>query len=149
MDGERLAERVADVGIDPESTQRWDRIDVPGGQLPELFLLYAVLTDTAGNLVSHHWSVHSTRGQEPMAGLRHLPAGEVDVKREENSLCVTNTGRSVVVGLWLEPDLDTYLSLSDNWFCLVPGETRTITITGQGSFAVSAWNIHPFTVLAR
>jgi beta-mannosidase len=142
LEGRCLLTKEQAVSLEPEQAGRWDNITHKMEGLPELFLLYSILKDDKGTVVSCHWSVHSKRSESPLNGLRHLPETELTTHRKGNLLCVTNSGSVVAAGVWLETALDDHVRFSDNWLILVPGETAEIRIEGTcESIRISAWNV--------
>ncbi|NLX05808.1 MAG: hypothetical protein GXY33_11765 [Phycisphaerae bacterium] len=141
--GDVVFENTKPVAIKPESPAHWDSVVVPAAKLPQgVFMLYSVLTDGSGVEVSHHWSAHSTGEKYPLAPMRELAAAEVKVEASPERITLANTGKVVAFGVWLEVPLDEYVLLSDNWLCLVPGETRRIAVRGQWSrMTLSGWNV--------
>ena len=65
-------------------------------------------------------------------------------------LTITNTGDTAAVFVWLEDpwelDASGYAYFDDNYFCLLPGESRNITVTWTDvpeegrRLEIAAWN---------
>jgi len=82
----------------------------------------------------------------PEAAPRFVVEPGVDAWRIEAS----NPGGQTALFVWLEdarsPDAPGYARFDDNFFCLLPGEARTVTVTWQGAppaeraIAASGWN---------
>ena len=73
-----------------------------------------------------------------------------NVGESEHILTITNTGKTAAMFIWLEDARDLnasgYTYFDDNYFCLLPEESRTVTVTWQGVPAaerrleISGWN---------
>lgn len=143
ISGERMASREDEVDMKPGSSEKWGTIDIDTKHLPEeLFLLRSTLMGESGDELSDHWSVHSLAERAPLEGLRSLRSGRVSAGSDHSGIHLRNDGPVAVVGLWLEPGLNDRISVSDNWLCLMPDETRHIGINGEWKkLKISAWNL--------
>ena len=71
----------------------------------------------------------------------------------ESSLTLINSGKTSAMFVWLEDARDLtapgYAYFDDNYFCLLPGESRTVTATwtdvpvGERKLEISCWNTDP------
>ncbi len=142
LSGEIIATQTSTVSVKPESTLQWDEISLQRSDLPELFVLVGILTDEDGREISRHWSIHSTAQGAPFAPLRYLSPADVKASRGEGTIEISNCGSSVAIGLWLETPLDEQVLLSDNWLCLMPGESVQVQMEGESpEVRLSAWNL--------
>jgi hypothetical protein len=75
------------------------------------------------------------------------------VRENEHTITLTNNGSISTMFLWLEDDRPVnasgYVYFEDNYFCLLPGESRTVTATwkdipmNEQRLEISGWNIQP------
>ncbi len=139
------------VRIRREAAEKLCDVSAARELLPQpTFLLHAVLADRSGREISQHCSLHSTVAGAPLAHLRSLPEGMIDVTVRESGFDVRNTGESVIVGFWLESSVNEKFFLDDNWLCLFPSEIRRFTVTGcWHKIDASAWNLSEVAIRSR
>ena len=143
MTGKKIYSNISSVDIDPECSVKWDEILIDRRLLPDqIFLLRSILTTKNGEEISHNWSIHSNTKTMDLTGLRDLQNASVDVISKNDYIKITNTSPRVIAGLWMESLECENILISDNWVCLVPGETRKFSIKGKWSkLDLSAWNL--------
>ena len=85
-----------------------------------------------------------------LAPLLACPPTRLSASSFGEDLMVTNCGETTAMFVWLEDSRDLSLSgyayFDDNYFCLLPGESRTVKVTwmgvpaGEQCLEVSGWN---------
>ena len=72
-----------------------------------------------------------------------LPKTSLNWEVDENNVSVTNTGSLPAVAVSIEQpgSLDTF-TVSDSFFWLEAGETKTVEVNANENLAVQAWNFH-------
>src|SRR5690606_8775432 len=153
------------VGLDGTAYAAWEQpvtlapnAIAPGPALrhtldgvPVVFLLDLALdlpeaeTVTRRTLFTRQPSLHSALHAAGASPVFAVERG-ADTWRIEAS----NPGGQTALFVWLEdarsPDAPGYARFDDNYFCLLPGEARTVTVTWQGAppaeraIAASGWN---------
>jgi beta-mannosidase len=124
----------------------------------DVFFLDMQLLDSDGTHLAHNRYAFSRT--ETLAPLLACPASTLSVAssqftekgdvQSEHTLTLTNSGNTAVMFIWLEDARDLnasgYAYFEDNYFCLLPEESRTVTVTwtdvpaGERRLAISAWN---------
>ncbi len=93
--------------------------------------------------------------QTTLAPALHAPQTALALSVERSAdvweIVVSNTGAVAALFVWLEdarpPDTPGYAQCDDNYFCLLPGESRVVAVTwrgvppGERRIAVSGWNV--------
>lgn len=124
----------------------------------EAFFLDVQLLDSNGARLAHNRYVFSHT--ETLAPLLSCPSTTVSISSQEGEteqiLTLTNTGETTAMFVWLEDARDLndagYSYFDDNYFCLLPEESRTVTVTwahvpaGERRLEVSAWNTEKFLI---
>ncbi|WP_202869298.1 discoidin domain-containing protein [Kribbella antibiotica] len=112
-----------------------------GADLPALHLLRLKLTDAAGKVLSEntYWRY---RKPTDVQRLNSLPTAKLDVRatagRGKLTATIRNTGKTVaaLIRLSLRDRVGNRVlpaTYTDNYFWLLPGETRTVTVTTPSS----------------
>ena len=74
-------------------------------------------------------------------GLFNLPRTTLALERDGDRVTVTNTGNNPAVGVHISSEGNAHrLTVSDNYFWLMPGESRTVTVNIPEAISVSCWN---------
>jgi hypothetical protein len=139
LDGHRLATRTGSVTV--AGSNKTDGFQVAfGDELPDLHLLR--LTLTSGGKVLSENTYWRYRQPNAMQALNELGRARLDVRASTRhgtlTATVRNTGTAVaaMVRLSLRDRAGERVlpaTYSDNYFWLLPGETRTVTVTTPGS----------------
>ncbi|HET6737872.1 MAG TPA: discoidin domain-containing protein [Kribbella sp.] len=139
LDGRRLATRTGPVTV--AGSNKTDGFQVAfGDELPDLHLLR--LTLTSGGKVLSENTYWRYRRPSAMQALNELGGARLDVRASTRhgalTATVRNTGTVVaaMVRLSLRDRAGERVlpaTYSDNYFWLLPGETRTVTVTTPGS----------------
>jgi beta-mannosidase len=157
--GEIFAERTQHVSFAGNCAARLATIQEPLASIGEdVFFLDHQLLDSSGSLLSQNHYTFSRQATLaplltcPKTTLVVSPSGE----ENEQTLTLTNPGETTAMFVWLEDarDLNTsgYAYFSDNYFCLLPAQSRTVTVTwkdvslNEQRLTISAWNTDPFTL---
>ena len=120
----------------------------------DVFLLDLAL-HTGGNEVVSRRTLFTR--QPDLGAALHAPEADTQfaVERDDATdtwrVTASNSGPTVALWVWLEdarsPDAPGYAQFDDNFFCLLPGEVRTVTVTWRGApqteraIAASGWNV--------
>ncbi|HEY3473458.1 MAG TPA: glycoside hydrolase family 2 protein [Anaerolineales bacterium] len=118
----------------------------------EVFFLDLQLFDADGTLLCHNRYAFSRT--TTLAPLLACPPATLQVtssiKEDEHVLTLSNSGNSAAMFVWLEDARDLnasgYAYFDDNYFCLLPGERRTVTVTwsdvptNERTLEISGWN---------
>jgi beta-mannosidase len=124
----------------------------------EVFFLDMQLLDSKSAGLARNRYVFSRT--ETLAPLLSCPLTSISVTSQEAEseqiLTLTNTGETAAMCVWLEDARDLnasgYSYFDDNYFCLLPQESRTVTVTwanvpaGARMLEVSAWNTETFVL---
>lgn len=138
MDGQVIAERAggvdvpanADGGVAKAFTATFD---APG--TPTAFLVHLELLDRAGNLVVDNTTWMTTEPNRSMYTLAGAPVADLAVAdvvdRGVRTVRITNRGDVPAFGVELL--VEGLVDLSDNVFAVLPGQTKSITVTPRGN----------------
>lgn len=99
----------------------------------DVFMLDLVLGDSRGDTLAQNRYVYSRA--ENLAPLLNVPTTRVNVETERGTdawtLALENVGDHAALFVWLEDARDLgavgHVYFDDNYFCLLPGETKMIT----------------------
>lgn len=158
MHGQLCDEVQASVTLSADSVIPITQISTPLARITsDVFFLDLRLHDRSGETLSHNR--YSFTRAENLAPLLHMPATTLTTVREPlgdtETITITNTGDVVALYLWLEDARPVgakgYAYFADNHFCLLPQESRRITVTWQnvpaaerrltlGKWNTAAWN---------
>jgi hypothetical protein len=156
MRGDVYAGRTETISFGASCATKLSALQDPLTAIPEnVFFLDLQLLDSDGVLLGHNRYAFSRT--ETLAPLLACPSTTLSLssqlRESEEIVTLTNSGEQAAMYLWLEDalDLDTsgYAYFDDNYFCLLPGESRTVTVTWKNVPAserrveVSAWNTEP------
>ncbi len=126
----------------------------------ELFFLDLVLQNATGEVAAQNRYLFSTA--ETLAPIFNQAPAEVqttlvELQNHEWEVTIWNPGRSAALYLWFENEHDladaAYVYFSENYFCLLPGETQRIRVSRLEEYGpkpvlrVSGWNIADQTIL--
>ena len=154
MRGKIYAERTETASFGANGTAKLAVLQESLDHIPEeVFFLDIQLLDPDGTLLCDNRYVFSRSAT--LAPLLACPPTMLSVSSNvvgsEQLLTLTNTGETVAMFIWLEDARDLndsgYAYFDDNYFCLLPGESRTVTVTWKDVPArerrleVAAWNI--------
>ncbi len=121
--------------------------------IPEdIFFLDLQLFDSEGTFLCHNRYVYSRT--TTLAPLLNCTPAELQVSSSgeegESILTLTNSGETVAMFIWLEEARDLnapgYAYFDDNYFCLLPKESRTVTVTWtdvppeERRLEIAGWN---------
>ncbi len=139
--------RRAPVSVPAEAAVRSFRVEVPEG-ITKVHFVRLRLLDAAGGEVGRtfYWrSTDAYGGKDSLAGgaasgfesLPRLPATRLAVTREGDGWRVANAGSRLAFMVEVKPR-----RMTDNYFHLLPGESRHVEPTDgfRGAPSVSAWN---------
>lgn len=155
-EGKTWAEESKMVSFEANRATRLGQIRVPLTGLPhDVFFLDMQLLDTEGGSLSVNRYVFSRAAN--LAPFLTLPPTELSVTSSDGAVVVTNRGGVVAMFVWLEdardPRAPGYAYFEDNFFCLFPGERRSVNVTwkdvpaGDRRLEISAWNTRSVIVL--
>ncbi|MER3474072.1 MAG: hypothetical protein C4335_08570 [Armatimonadota bacterium] len=139
LDGREVARFAGGVEVAPERA-------VQGGQmacfLPDeagVWLLRACLHDGRGGTLSVNEYLFST-AQPPFLPMLNAPHTQLRVWHRGEQVGVKNAGEAVALFVRFLPQDGQWLLAEDDYFCLLPGETRLVNLSGKGTVVVEAWN---------
>ncbi|MDQ2691745.1 MAG: hypothetical protein M3Y68_06930, partial [Chloroflexota bacterium] len=153
VSGKIYAEHLKTVSFDANSPARLAALQAPLEHIPEeVFFLDLQLLDVGGASLAQNRYVHSRT--TTLAPLFACPPATLSVAPNtvENGqrLTLTNVGDSAAMFVWVEDALDLtalgYAFFEDNYFCLLPEESRTVRVAwkdvpaGERRLEISAWN---------
>jgi beta-mannosidase len=162
VSGRTYAERAVAVSFSPNCAMRLATLQEPLAHISEdVFFLDLQLLGADGSRLAHNRYTFSSR--TTLAPLLACAPNTLSVSstnsREkanhdsEYSLTLSNTGETAAMFVWLEDARDLnasgYAYFDDNYFCLLPEESRTVTVTwtdvpaAERQLEVSSWNTKP------
>src|SRR5688500_161286 len=160
--GRIYAERAEIISIGANCAAKLTVLQEPLDQIPEdVFFLDIQLLDSDGTHLAHNRYTFSRT--ETLMPLLACPASTLSVcssqfiekedGQSQHTLTLTNSGKTAIMFVWLDDARDLnesgYAYFEDNYFCLLPEESRTVTVTwtdvpaGKRRLEVSGWNTAP------
>jgi hypothetical protein len=151
--GDVYAERMETVSFGADCAAKLAVLQESLTVIPEdVFFLDLQLLDLDSALLCHNRYAFSRT--KTLAPLLACPSTMLSISSQvsesEQTVTLTNTGETTAMFLWLEDarDLHTsgYAYFDDNYFCLLPDESRTVRVTwidvtvGERRLEISGWN---------
>jgi beta-mannosidase len=151
--GRISAERIETVCFSSNRAAKLTIMQAPLDHISEeVFFLDLLLLDSNGATLGHNRYTFSRT--ETLAPLLACPPTTLSIssqgRESEHTLTVTNTGETTAMFVWLEDARDLnvsgYTYFDENYFCLFPGESRTVTViwtdvpTKEQQLQISSWN---------
>ena len=151
--GDVYAERTETVSVGANCAVKLAALQEPLPVIPEdAFFLDLQLLDADGVLLCQNRYAFSRT--EALAPLLACPSTTLSISSQasesEQTVTLTDSGETAAMFVWLEDARDLtasgYAYFDDNYFCLLPGESRTVTVTwkdvpaSERRVEVSAWN---------
>jgi beta-mannosidase len=151
--GDVYAERTESVSFGANCATGLTALDEPLDRIPEdVFFLDLQLLDSNGVWLAHNRYAFSR--SDDLAPLLACPPTTLSVAsgvaEDEQSLTLTNAGDTAAMLVWLEDARDLtapgYVYFDDNYFCLLPRESRTVRVTWKDvpveelRLEISSWN---------
>jgi len=142
VSGKIYSKRAEAVSFQPNCALKLGNIQEPLATIPEeVFFLDLQLLDADSNLLCSNRYAFS--GRATLAPLLACPATTLSISRSRSTeqgnrqseyrLTLTNTGDTAAMFVWLEDARDLnapgYAYFDDNYFCLLPEESRSVTLT--------------------
>jgi beta-mannosidase len=156
-DSKIYAERMETVSFGANCAAKLTVLQEPLDHIPEeVFFLDMQLLDPDDVPLCHNRYVFSrTATLAPLLACQPTTLSiSSSVVENEQILTVTNRGETAAMFIWLEDTRDLnspgYSYFEDNYFCLLPEESRTLTVTWtdvpaeERRLEVSAWNTEHF-----
>ena len=151
--GQIYAEQIETVSFRANCAAKLDVLQEPLERIPEdVFFLDMKLLDSHGALFcSSRYVFSRTATLNPLLACPPTSLSiSLSVDEGEQMLTVTNTGETAAMFVWLEDVRDLaasgYVYFGDNYFCLLPQESRSVTVTWtdvpaeERRIEVSGWN---------
>jgi beta-mannosidase len=104
-----------------------------------IFVLLLSLYDSQGTLLSRN-DYQFTSAETGFQPMLNAPQTTLNVWHRRSEVRVRNTGHSPALFVQIEPDSGQQLLPQDNYFCLAPGEVRSLQLVGHGPVTISTWN---------
>jgi len=107
---------------------------------PDVFILFVSLAEPSGEAVLSRNEYLFSTAQPPMHPLLDAPRARLDLSRNGDQLRIENTSPVPALFVQLISPTGAWLLPEDDYFCLAPGESRTIRVAGRGEVEVKGWN---------
>jgi beta-mannosidase len=149
LDGQVCAAKTAQVILPLDAASLLIAVDAALADIrSEVFFLDLSLTSADGGVLSRNR--YSFTKAENLAPLLNVPQTTITVEQGVYTLTIRNNGEIAALFVWIEDDRPVgspgYAYFSDNYFCLLPGESRSVTVSWQGAppevrrLSVRGWN---------
>ncbi len=133
MSGKLLDQASGNCCAEADTTVA-NALEVEFSNLPDgVFFIRQTLTDDSGKVISHGYSIHSTK-DIPYKDLLTQPECEIKTELCGDVLKIKNAGDAVASAVTVECDLDSHIIFSDGCMMLLPGEEREIKLTYSTEF---------------
>jgi beta-mannosidase len=156
MGGTVFVERMQSVSFGANCAARLAVLREPLATISEeIFFLDLQLLGPDGALLGHNRYAFTRTAT--LAQLLACPSTTVSISSAgEGSVTLTNSGGTAAIYVWLEDSRDLgapgYVYFNDNYFCLLPHESRTVTVAwkdvpaGEQRLEIAAWNTEPISL---
>jgi hypothetical protein len=140
VNGKKLAECSQDVDSHEDSTLKFISLHDDMAQAGDVYYVKLLLNDADGNIMSQNFYIRSNKNGS-LKALRSLPKADLQtstsIKGESAKVSIKNAGAAPALMIRLnlkDGDGSQILPVnySDNYFSLLPGESRDITVTWKG-----------------
>ncbi|MCS6829912.1 MAG: glycoside hydrolase family 2 TIM barrel-domain containing protein [Armatimonadota bacterium] len=138
-DGREIARFGGAIEVSPEKAARVAHVESVLPQEAGVWLARACLHDRRGGILSCNEYLFST-AQPPMHPLLHVPHTKLRVWHRRQQIGVKNMGEAIAFFVRFTPQQGQWLLNEDDYFCLMPGETRVVKASGRGVVMIEAWN---------
>lgn len=153
LDGEMYVEWTTSATLKPDRANEILKVTLPLDDiLTDAFFLDLAVIDAHDQIRAQNR--YSFTKEANLAPLLSVPRTTLSIQRDVNTMTITNTGTIVALFVWLEDDRAVgapgFVYFEDNHFCLLPNETRTISLTWQDvpladrRLSVGGWNTDPW-----
>jgi len=139
LDGRVLAHWDGKLNLPAASSVRVSEIAQSLPDTADVWAVYVCTHDARGALLTYNEYLFST-AQPPMQPLLNAQRTALRVWRRRNHVGVKNVGDALALFVRFLPEEGQWLLCEDDFFCLLPGQTRIVNIAGKGSIRVEAWN---------
>jgi len=139
LDGRECARSGGTVEVVPEGGVHAGHVECVLPAEVGVWMALACLHDERGGILSCNEYLFST-AQPPMQPLLEAPRTTLRVWHRHQRVGIKNTGEAIALFVRLIPQDGQWLLCEDDYFCLIPGETRVLSVAGKGTIAVEAWN---------
>lgn len=139
LEGKEIARFGNGLQVPTETSVFAGRIETELPSMEDVFLLVVGLYDGRGGVLSRNEYLFST-ASPPMLPLLRAPQTELRVWHRRRHVGVKNMGKAVALFVQLTPQDGQWQLCSDNYFCVLPDETRLLEPSGKGTLTVRAWN---------
>ncbi len=139
IDGREIARFGGAVDVSPESAIQGGQMEYPLPDEAGVWYLRICLHDGRGGMLSQNDYLFST-AQPPFRPLLNAPLTRLRVWHRGGHVGIKNVGEAVALFVRFFPHDGQWLLPEDDYFCLMPGETRVVNMVGQGTVSVEAWN---------
>lgn len=145
LDGRELARAEGILESLGEGATRAGEVLFSLPQEAGVWLVVVCLYNPRGGILACNEYLFST-AQPPMQPMLSAAPTHLRVWHRGQHVSVKNTGEAVALLVQLIPQEGQWLHLEDNYFCLLPGETRLLELRGTGTVVVQAWNSEPHVI---
>ena len=139
LDGSQVAQFRGTVQALPEGAARAARVECTLPKEAGVWFALACLHDKRGGILSCNEYLFST-AEPPMRPLLNAPRTTLRVWHRQQQTGIKNTGAAIALFVRFMPQDGQWLLCEDDYFCLMPGETRVVNMVGTGTVVVEAWN---------
>lgn len=151
--GHVYGQHVATIPIPANASHLIDTFSVPLKGVEDIFFLDLSLTADGKTLAQNRYSFTRSKNLEALlsAAPTTLQLARSDSSSADSEIIVSNTGAQAALWVWLDSDApdtsDRLVALfSDNYFPLLPGESRTIKVIECERVRAQAWNSDPVEI---
>lgn len=145
VDGREVARFGESVDIAPGCATYGGRAECLLPNEGSIWILRLCLHDGRGGVLSGNEYFFST-AQPPFQPMLNAPTTRLRVWHRGGQVGVKNVGEAVALFVRFLPHDGQWLLCEDNYFCLLPGETRLLDLVGGGTVVVEAWNSDSYHV---
>ncbi len=140
LTGDLLVEAGGQIDLADNAALAVDQLAWPVAAGVDAWLVMLSLHDEQDRIASRNTYAFSASVAAPMKPLLAAPETKLGVRKREGALEIVNAGSAPALFIQIEPLAGQWLTLGDNYFTLLPGETHTVTAQGAGQVSVKGWN---------
>ena len=140
LSGDVLLDASGQIDLPDNASMPVDQLSLSVPTEAGIWLVLLSILDEQGEVVSRNTYAFSASAEAPMKAMLAAPVTQLSARRRQDNVEIKNTGDALALLVQIEPVAGQWLVLGDNYFTLLPGETRSVRVQGEGQVTVKGWN---------
>ncbi len=139
LNGETIAHTGGAADLSGNASLHLGSLSHQLGELHAHYLLWLSLYSSDNTLLSRNEYLFAA-GKDAFQGVLRTAPTTLSVRRQNDHVRLRNTGTVTAMFIQFIPTTGQWLLPSDDYFCMAPGEERTVQLEGHGRIDIQAWN---------